>query len=640
MKTIFNLLIINLTFFFHYLNNLVKLVYQIPSTILIKNIYFNLLLVTGITVLILIRLGYLQVNLFDLYTIIHSNLLTLLILSFMLITLTTYIVYILMNFCYRVYCTCCYIDELIIYSLSQGNKDSMKISNSNFIRLDILILYILKNIFFILFSLYILHNIYNILDIDIFIIFILFIFSSSIAYLWLRWNDPYSLDNNYKNFNLLFLLLVFTLYVIYIYLAPELVQKFMFYFTDKSFLDTNTILSIKESKKAILPTTKIVPKLDITTEEMQKHLDNPFKTSWADIDPDGSFIYGNNLTHFAYTFSFRNNENTDISLSYFYFSMEEFLAYAKMKYWMGSKLGYDQFYFKNWDQSKLNWNLRQFYALAQNNITVPEYFKDLRDIHRDFLNFLTLPKRLTEECDEFFMLYGMILESQNRHYLGLLEEVDDDDNVLFKVVSYLSLCNAKLKLDIRYADLFPYLYKIPNNSYFTLLNYNEPQIKLIIDINNIYKYTYKDDAFSDKFLGKYANYLSNNLILNNFNNSSTLCMFKSLDEVGFLTTLRISPIRIIFNDMNLDVIEISKFAEEEWNHKDQIKLMNEEMLKAAETDPYVINITKPSTSNQTEPPISNQTEPSLENSNDWSNSNPSKLSVFKKGLLKVKKLFS
>jgi len=41
---------------------------------------------------------------------------------------------------------------------------------------------------------------------------------------------------------------------------------------------------------------------------------------------------------------------------------------------------------------------------------------------------------LREECDEFFMLYAMILESQNRHYLGLLEEVDDAENVLFKVV--------------------------------------------------------------------------------------------------------------------------------------------------------------------------------------------------------------
>src|SRR5258705_288206 len=103
-----------------------------------------------IIVIILVRLGYLQVNLFDLYTIIYSNLLTLLILSFLLITLTTYIVYILMNFCYRVYCTCCYINELIIYSMSQGNKDSMKISNYNFIRLDILITYIIKNIFFII----------------------------------------------------------------------------------------------------------------------------------------------------------------------------------------------------------------------------------------------------------------------------------------------------------------------------------------------------------------------------------------------------------------------------------------------------------------------------------------------------------
>ncbi len=55
-----------------------------------------------------------------------------------------------MNFCYRVYCTCCYINELIIYSMSQGNKDSMKISNYNFIRLDILITYIIKNIFFII----------------------------------------------------------------------------------------------------------------------------------------------------------------------------------------------------------------------------------------------------------------------------------------------------------------------------------------------------------------------------------------------------------------------------------------------------------------------------------------------------------
>ncbi len=34
--------------------------------------------------------------------------------------------------------------------MSQGNKDSMKISNYNFIRLDILITYILKNIFFII----------------------------------------------------------------------------------------------------------------------------------------------------------------------------------------------------------------------------------------------------------------------------------------------------------------------------------------------------------------------------------------------------------------------------------------------------------------------------------------------------------
>lgn len=115
MKKIFNIIIINLTLFVHYLNNLVKLVYQIPSTIIIINIYFNLLLVIGLIVLILVRLGYLQVNLFDLYTIIYSNLLTLLILSFLLITLTTYIVYILMNFCYRVYCTCCYINELIIY---------------------------------------------------------------------------------------------------------------------------------------------------------------------------------------------------------------------------------------------------------------------------------------------------------------------------------------------------------------------------------------------------------------------------------------------------------------------------------------------------------------------------------------------
>ena len=603
MKKIFNLLIINLTFFFHYLNNLVKLVYQIPSTILIKNRYFNLLLVTGIIVLILIRLGYLQVNLFDLYTIIHSNLLTLLILSFMLITLTIYIVYILMNFCYRVYCTCCYIDELIIYHISQGKKDSMKISNSNFIRLDILILYILKNIFFILFSLYILYNIYNILDIDLFIIFTLFIISSSIAYLWLRLNDPYSLDNNYKNFNLLFLLLVITLYVVYIYLAPELVQKVMLYLKDKSFLDTNTILSVKESKKAILTTTKIIPKLDITEEEMKKHLDNPLKTSWGDIDPDGSLIYGNNLTHFAYTFSFIENENTDVSLSYFYFSMEEFLSYAKMKYRMGSKLGYGQFYFKEWDKSQLNLNIRQFNALTENNITVPEYFKDLREIYINFLNFTTLPKILREECDEFFMLYAMILESQNRHYLGLLEEVDDAENVLFKVVNYLSLSNAKLKLDIRYAEDFPSLYKIPNSSYFTLLNYNEAHIKLLIDINNVYKYTYMDDAFSDKFSGKYANYLSNNLILNNFNNSSTLCMFKSLSEVGLTTVVNISPIRVIFEDMNLDVIKISKFAEEEWNHK------------------Y-------------------QTNPSLENCSDRSNNNPSHLSVFKKGWLKVKKLFS
>jgi hypothetical protein len=155
----------------------------------------------------------------------------------------------------------------------------MKISNSNFIRLDILILYILKNIFFILFSLYILYNIYNTLDIDLFIVFTLFIFSSSIAYLWLRINDPYSLDNNYKNFNLLFLLLVLTLYVVYIYLAPELVQKSMLYFKDKSFLDTHTILSVKESKKAILTTTNIIPKLDITEEEMKEHLNNPLKTS-------------------------------------------------------------------------------------------------------------------------------------------------------------------------------------------------------------------------------------------------------------------------------------------------------------------------------------------------------------------------
>jgi hypothetical protein len=159
------------------------------------------------------------------------------------------------------------------------------------------------------------------------------------------------------------------------------------------------------------------------------------------------------------------------------------------------------------------------------------------------------------------MLYGMILESQNRHYLGSLEEVDEAGKALFKVVNYLSLSNAKLKLDLRYAEHFPSLYKIPNNSYFTLLNYNEAHIKLLIDINNVYKYTYKDDAFSDKFLGKYANYLSNNLILNNFNNSSTLCMFKSLSEVDLTTVVNISPIRVIFEDMNLDVIKISKFTE-------------------------------------------------------------------------------
>jgi hypothetical protein len=159
------------------------------------------------------------------------------------------------------------------------------------------------------------------------------------------------------------------------------------------------------------------------------------------------------------------------------------------------------------------------------------------------------------------MLYGMILESQNRHYLGSLEEVDEAGKALFKVVNYLSLSNAKLKLDMRYAEYFPSLYKIPNNSYFTLLNYNEAHMKLLIDINNVYKYTYKDDAFSDKFLGKYANYLSNNLILNNFNNSSTLCMFKSLSEVDSTTVVNISPIRVIFEDMNLDVIKISKFAE-------------------------------------------------------------------------------
>src|SRR5258708_1562705 len=100
MKKIYNILIIKLTLFVHYLNNLVKLVYQIPSTIIIKNKYFNLLLVTGIIVLILVRLGYLKVNLFDIYNIIYSNLLTLLILSFMLLTLSTYIVYILIYFYY------------------------------------------------------------------------------------------------------------------------------------------------------------------------------------------------------------------------------------------------------------------------------------------------------------------------------------------------------------------------------------------------------------------------------------------------------------------------------------------------------------------------------------------------------------
>ncbi len=42
MKKIFNIIIINLTLFVHYLNNLVKLVYQIPSTIIIKNIFFNI----------------------------------------------------------------------------------------------------------------------------------------------------------------------------------------------------------------------------------------------------------------------------------------------------------------------------------------------------------------------------------------------------------------------------------------------------------------------------------------------------------------------------------------------------------------------------------------------------------------------
>jgi hypothetical protein len=92
--------------------------------------------------------------------------------------------------------------------------------------------------------------------------------------------------------------------------------------------------------------------------------------------------------------------------------------------------------------------------------------------------------------------------------------------------------------------------------------------------------------------------------------------------------------------MNLDVIKISKFTELEWNHKDQIQRLNEEKLKAAETDHYILNITKPSSSNQTEPPISNQTNPSLENWSDSSNNNPSHLSVFKKGWLKVKKLFS
>jgi hypothetical protein len=53
----------------------------------------------------------------------------------------------------------------------------------------------------------------------------------------------------------------------------------MLYFKDKSFLDTHTILSVKESKKAILTTTNIIPKLDITEEEMKEHLNNPLKTS-------------------------------------------------------------------------------------------------------------------------------------------------------------------------------------------------------------------------------------------------------------------------------------------------------------------------------------------------------------------------
>jgi len=595
MKKIFNILIINLTLFVHYLNNLVKLVYQIPSTIIIKNKYFNLLLVTGIIVLILVRLGYLKVNLFDIYNIIYSNLLTLLILSFMLITLTTYIVYILINFCYRVYCTCCYINELIIYSLSQDNKDSMKISNSNFIRLDILITYILKNIFFILFSLFILYNIFNILDVDIFIIFTLFIFSGSIACLWLRWNDPYSFDNNNKNFNLFLLLFGFTLYVVYIYVAPELIQKFMLHFKDNSFLTTNTILSIKESKKAVLATTQIVPKLNLTEEEMLKHLNSPYKTSWGDIDSDGSFIFGNNYNHYAYTFSFKQNKNTDVSLSYFYFTIEEFLAYAKMKDWFGIKLGYDQIHFQNWDSSKLKWNIRQFDALTKNNITCPDYFKDLRYIYQNYLNYATLHHRLKNECKEFFLLYTLISESQNRHYLGSLKEIDDDENVLFNLVNHLSLTDVQLKLDKGYAEKFPYLYKSPNSSYFTILNFKEPHIKLIIDIYNLNKFTYRDEEFSDKFFGPYAKYLSKNIILNNFNDCSTLCRFKTLNTERFTTVFKISPIRTIFYAMNIDVIEMAKFADVEWSHKDQIKRMNEKMLIAAETDPdNFIHITSPS----------------------------------------------
>jgi len=55
----------------------------------------------------------------------------------------------------------------------------------------------------------------------------------------------------------------------------------MLHFKDNSFLTTNTILYIKESesKKAVLATTQIVPKLNLTEEEMLKHLNSPYKTS-------------------------------------------------------------------------------------------------------------------------------------------------------------------------------------------------------------------------------------------------------------------------------------------------------------------------------------------------------------------------